>query len=131
MIPKTADDALLTLKTQAQPGLTYALDAASGRIRGRTDGLSALRQAVYLILNTERYAWMIYSWNYGVELVELIGQPKEYALPELKRRIAEALLQDDRITAVDDFAFEAGKKTIHVTFTVHSVLGDLEVETDV
>lgn len=44
---------------------------------------------------------------------------------------AEALLQDDRITAVDGFEFETGKKTVHVTFTVHSIFGDLEVETDV
>lgn len=86
---------------------------------------------IYLSLSTERYAYLIYSWNYGVELVELIGQPKEYALPEIKRCITEALLQDDRITAVDGFEFETGKKTVHVTFTVHSIFGDLEVETDV
>lgn len=102
-----------------------------GRIRGMVDELESLRQAIYLILSTERYAYLIYSWNYGVELVELIGQPKEYALPEIKRCITEALLQDDRITAVDGFEFETGKKTVHVTFTVHSIFGDLEVETDV
>ena len=95
------------------------------------DELESLRQAIYLILSTERYAHLIYSWNYGVELVELIGQPKEYALPEIKRCITEALLQDDRITAVDGFEFETGKKTVHVIFTVHSIFGDLEVETDV
>ncbi len=89
------------------------------------------REGIYLILSTERYAYLIYSWNYGVELVELIGQPKEYALPEIKRCITEALLQDDRITSVDGFEFETGKKTVHVTFTVHSIFGDLEVETDV
>lgn len=106
-------------------------DRADGHIRGMVDELESLRQAIYLILSTERYAYLIYSWNYGVELVELIGQPKEYALPEIKRCITEALLQDDRITAVDGFEFEAGKKTVHVTFTVHSIFGDLEVETDV
>lgn len=130
MIPKTEDD-LLTLEVETQPGLTYALDIESGRIRGKVDGLEALRQAVYLILQTERYAFLIYSWNYGVELRELIGQPKDYALPEIKRCITEALLQDDRITAVDSFEFSTGKKFVHVRFTVHSSLGDLEVETDV
>ena len=130
MIPKVDND-LLTLEVETQPSLTYALDIEHRRIRGMVDELESLRQAIYLILSTERYAYLIYSWNYGVELVELIGQPKEYALPEIKRCITEALLQDDRITAVDGFEFETEKKTVHVTFTVHSIFGDLEVETDV
>lgn len=130
MIPKVDND-LLTLDVETQPSLTYALDIENGRIRGMVDNLESVKQAVYLILSTECYAWLIYSWNYGVELVDLIGQPKDYALPEIQRCITEALLQDDRITAVDGFEFETGKKSIHVTFTVHSIFGDTEVETDV
>lgn len=78
MIPKVDND-LLTLEVETQPSLTYALDIEHRRIRGMVDELESLRQAIYLILSTERYAYLIYSWNYGVELVELIGQPKEYA----------------------------------------------------
>lgn len=130
MIPNVNDE-LLTLEEVAQPSLTYALDIENGRVRGKTDGLEALKQAVYLILSTERYVNLIYSWNYGVELDGLIGQPKEYAIPEIKRRITEALTQDDRISAVDNFTFEKAKNAVHVTFTVHSDLGELEVMTDV
>lgn len=130
MIPNVSDE-LLTLEEVTQPSLTYALDIENGRIRGKTNGLEALKQAVYLILSTERYVNLIYSWNYGVELDGLIGQPQEYALPEIKRRITEALTQDDRISAVDNFTFEKAKNAVHVTFTVHSDLGDLEVMTDV
>ena len=130
MIPQVDND-LFTLETETQPSLTYALDLESGRIRGKVDRLEALRQAVYLILSTERYNWLIYSWNYGREFKELIGQPKEFVLSELKRCISEALLQDDRITAVDGFEFTPGKDTVHAAFTVHSIFGDMEVETDV
>lgn len=130
MIP-TANNSLLTLKTESQPSRTYALDAENNCIRGKVDRLDAVKQAVYLILATERYAWQIYSWNYGVELVDHIGQPKEYALSEIQRCITEALTQDDRITAVDSFEFEIGKKSVHVSFVVRSVFGSLEVETDV
>ena len=126
MIP-TVDNDLLTLEVETQPSLTYALDIENGRIRGMVDNLESVRQAAYLILSTERYAWLIYSWNYGVELVDLIGQPIDYALPEIQRCITEALLQDDRITAVDSFEFETGKKSVHVTFTVHSIFGDLRI----
>lgn len=130
MIPQVDND-LLNLETEAQPSLTYAIDFESGRIRGKVDRLQALRQSVYLILNTERYDWLVYSWNYGREFKDIIGQPKEFALSELKRCISEALLQDDRITAIDGFEFTTGKDTIHAVFTVHSIFGNMEVETDV
>lgn len=129
MIPNTDND-LLAFAAETQPSLTYALDIEQGRIRGKVDRLDAVRQAIYLILNTERFAYLIHSWNYGAELKELIGQPKSYAFPEIKRCITEALLQDDRVTAVDGFSFENGKKTVHVTFKVHTIFGDLETEVD-
>ena len=131
MIPEVEND-LLTLEVETQPSLTYALDIEHGRIRGIVDKRESVKQAIYLILHTERYAHLIYSWNYGVELAALIGQPKEYALPEIKRRIKEALLQDDRITAVDGFVFgESEKKSVHITFMAHSIFGTFEVEDDV
>lgn len=130
MIPSTDTD-LVTLEVTTQPTRTYAFDAESGRIRGTVSGLAAMEQAIYLILNTERYKHMIYSWNYGVELVELIGQPKSYAMPELKRYIEEALTQDDRISSVDSFEFTATRKTLQATFTVHTTFGDIETEVEI
>lgn len=130
MIPQVSGD-ILDIEVESQPSKTYCLDIENGRIRGIADNLEAVRQAVYLILNTERYDCLIYSWNYGVELKELIGQPREYAYSEIKRCITEALLQDDRITAVDDFEFETAEKTVHVRFKVYTIFGDMEVETDV
>lgn len=132
MIPKTDID-LVSLKIKTQPSTTYYLDQENKRIRGSVDGLEAMKQAIYLILNAERYAHLIYSWNYGVELRDLIGEPKEYAYPEIKRCITEALLQDDRITAVDDFIFETHGEKVHVSFLIHTIFGEIdwEVKTDV
>lgn len=131
MVPK-ADDILLTLNSDAvMPSRTYAIDVENGRIRGTVDGIDAIKQAIYLALNTERYRYLIYSWDYGAELSGFIGQPREYALSEIKRCISEALLQDERIIGVDNFEFESGKKTVHVIFTVHTIFGEAEVETDV
>lgn len=130
MIPQTEND-LLTLESEAQPSLTYALDVKNNRIRGKVDERAALEQAIYLILGTERYEHVIYSWNYGREFQNLIGEPKEYALPEIKRCITEALLQDDRILSVDSFNFSQEKKSIHVEFIAHTIYGDMEVQTNV
>ncbi|MCI8350152.1 MAG: DUF2634 domain-containing protein [Oscillospiraceae bacterium] len=130
LLPET-DLGLLDFETDTQPGLTYALDMAQGRVRGKVDDREAMAQAIYLILHVERYAYPIYSWNYGAELADLIGKPKDYAMSEAKRRITEALLQDDRILAVDGWAFEEGKKSVRVSFVAHTVYGDVEAETEV
>lgn len=100
-------------------------------IRGKINDVDAVKQAIYLILNTERYAYNIYSWNYGVELVDLIGQPLPYVTVILPRRIEEALTQDDRIKDVRDFTFKRYKNKLHVTFTVITTVGDIPSELEV
>lgn len=131
-LPQTGDDInLMEFAIEEQPSRTYKLDIDRGRIRGMTDEADAMLQAVYLILSVERYQYPIYSFNYGVELVDLIGQPKDYVMSEVKRRITEALTQDDRINSVDGWEFESTKKALVVTFTVHSIYGDIETKKEV
>jgi len=87
-----------------------------------------MKQAVYCILNTERFEHLIYSWNYGIELKHLIGENTTFVIPELERVITEALLQDSRITEVKDFDFEINKNEIKVKFTVITNIGEFEAE---
>lgn len=118
-----------TLKVKTQPTKDYKLHIESNTISGFCDGLESMKQVIYKILNTERYQYIIYSWNYGIELLDLFGEPVSYVLPELKRRITEALVQDDRIKSVDDFEFNTiGKRTVSVKFTVHTIFGDVQEE---
>lgn len=42
-----------------------------------------MEQAIYQILHTERFAWPIYSWNYGAELGRLTGRSVRVAQGEL------------------------------------------------
>ena len=49
-------------------------------------------------------------------------------IPELQRRITEALLTDDRIEAVTDFSFETEKGSVTAAFRVQTIWGDLEAE---
>ena len=126
-LPHTGDDIdLMEFTLEEEPSYTYKLDIDKGRIKGMTDEADAMLQAVYLILSVERYQYPIYSYNYGVELADLIGQPKDYVMSEAKRRITEALTQDDRIESVDEWAFETTKNSVIVTFVVHTVFGDIE-----
>lgn len=111
------------------PSLNYAMQFKKAIISGKIDNLDAMRQVIFKILNTERYDYIIYSWNYGIELKDLYGMPYTYICPELERRITEALTQDDRIRSVTNFEFTlSSKNEVLVTFTVNTVYGDVETE---
>lgn len=132
MIPQVQDDLRQAFLVNVRlPDKTYQLDKERGRITSKVDGLDAVKQAIYLILNTERYRFPIYSWNYGVELAELIGKSPSYAIPEMKRKIREALMQDDRITEVDAFSYTQNKQKVHFSFTVSTVYGEVKAEKEV
>lgn len=111
-----------------QPTKTYYMQLENMKVQGLTDGQAAIKQAIFKILQTERYQYPVYSDNYGVELRELIGQPIPYVLPEIDRRITEALTWDERITNVTDFVFDVKKSKVHTTFKVHTIFGEVEIE---
>lgn len=132
MIPSTVGFLDQDFEIEEQPSKVYKMDLDGNSIRGYCDGLDAMKQAVFRILNTERYQYIIYSWNYGIETLDLYGQPITYMCPELERRIEEALLVDSRITSVTDFEHDVSlKKVVHTTFTVHTIYGDIAAEKEV
>ena len=111
------------------PSDTWRLDTGNSAVAGAADGIDAVKQAIYLTLSTERYQYPIFSWNYGVETADLYGEPYEYVVSELERRIAEALLWDKRVLEVGGFDFHAaGKGKIEAAFTVSTVFGRVPVE---
>jgi hypothetical protein len=126
MIPKTILDR--DFEVVEQPNKTYKLNIEKNIITGFTDSIDAMKQAIYIILNTERFSHEIYSWNYGIELSDLFGEPKEFVYPELKRRITEALTQDSRIIGVVAFSFLTNKNEVNVTFTVQTIVGDIQTQ---
>lgn len=126
MIPRTNQDLQNDFEIQVEPSKTFKLNVESNQIVGYADNLEAVKQASYLILSIERYEHLIYSWNYGIETLDLFGKPLSFVVPELKRRITEALTQDERIQSVDAFSFETFKGKVHATFTVRSIFGDFE-----
>lgn len=107
---------------------TFRLDIDNNVVLGMTDEQDAIKQAIYLTLGTERFQWVIFSWNYGVEFDDLFGMPISWVIPEVKRRITEALLQDARIEAVDSFEFEVGKGKLTVNFIARTIYGDIPIQ---
>lgn len=129
MIPSITGFLEQNFELEEQPTYTYKMNLDTGSIRGYTDGLDAMKQAIFKILQTERYQYIMYSWNYGIETLDLYGEPISYVCPELERRITEALLWDERIESVDNFEFDLPQKgVIHVSFTAHTIFGDVKAE---
>lgn len=108
---------------------TYKL--SSDKIQGYTDDLEALRQAIYKVLSTEKYEYLIYGFSYGIDLKSLIGKDSVYVQIELKRRIKECLLQDERIQRVDSFSFVIMGDEMLCTFDVISIYGSLTIQQEV
>ena len=120
------------LEEEIEPNKTYKMNFKDNIVEGFVDDMDAVRQAIYKVLGTERYAYPIYSWDYGMELSDLYGEDTRYVCAELEDRIKEALTQDERITDVIDFTFNTeGKGIVKVAFTVETTEGDIEIESEV
>lgn len=129
MIPSITGFLEQDFELEEQPTYTYKMNLDTGSIRGYTDGLDAMKQAIFKILQTERYQYIMYSWNYGIETLDLYGEPISYVCPELERRITEALLWDERIESVDNFEFDLPQKgVVHVSFIAHTIFGNVQAE---
>ena len=114
-------------ENERMPSYTPKIDFERNRIMGTVDNIDAMEQAIYLILQTERYESIIYNWYYGVEFDTLIGKSRELITSELERRIREALTEDDRINRISDFEIEFTSDKAIVTFTVNTIFGDIEI----
>ena len=129
MIPGINSILTTDLEVVTQPSYSHKMHLNDDYINGTCKDLEEVKQTIYKILNTERYKYLIYSWNYGVEFDDLIGESVSYVCSEIQRRITEALVQDDRIESVSDFEFDTSKKhEVVCTFVVHTIFGDIDEE---
>lgn len=132
MIPESALPDISRLDTAQQTGRTYKLDLASKRIVGMVDGLEAVAQAAYKTLYTDRYAYMIYNWDYGMELEQYLGKDLPFVMAELPTAITEAIEGDDRVLSVKDFKMrQTGIDALYVEFTVLSTEGETRIGLEV
>jgi hypothetical protein len=129
MIPEKNIPEGLTFSLAEEPSKTYRL--SEDKIQGYVTEADALKQAIYKVLNTEKYEYPIYSFNYGIELESLIGRDPTYVKIELMRRIKECLLEDERITGVEEFEFKESGDEINCTFTVNSIYGEMQFTKEV
>ncbi|HMM20640.1 MAG TPA: DUF2634 domain-containing protein [Selenomonadales bacterium] len=127
LLPEAANTST-TLAIGVQPNKSYKMLIDDEKVQGTVDDLDAVEQACYKILNTERYQYVIYSWNYGIELQDLFGKPIPYVFSDLPRRIREALAQDDRVKDVTDFDLSHNRGDVLAKFKVVTSNGVIEMQ---
>lgn len=110
---------------QSQPSLSWYINKETNRIEGTVDGQAAVRQAVEIILNVERFRWQIYRPYSGMEWDGLIGQDPGYVGAELQRRVIDALTVDDRVTGISDYDYTMDGASLSAVFTVNTVYGSI------
>lgn len=121
----TVTEDLEVISEAELPTRTYKLDFEKGRCVGNIDRKAAMEQAIRKILLTERFAHLIYSDDYGFQ--NMIGYERLFVQGELPRRIKEALLQDERITSIENFKLEFIKDEVFVSLRAVTIYGDVDV----
>lgn len=119
------------LQTQEQPSLTWYVNTDTGRIQGTTDGLAAVKQAIEIILNVDRFDWQIYSPYFGMQWSGLLGQNPGYVASEIQRRIKDAFSTDSRILGIENFTYSISGDTMTADFTVSTVYGQINQNVEV
>lgn len=122
---------LPAVQFESQPTLTWYINKEKNRIEGTAEGLAAVRQAVEVILNVERFRWQIYRPYSGMEWAGLIGRDPGYVASELQRRIREALMMDDRVRGISGFSYSVDGDSLTASLTVNTVYGDTQTTVEV
>lgn len=91
----------------------------------------AIRIWIYKLFNVERFKNIIYSWDYGNELNELIGKGfnNNYILAEAKRYIEEAIEYNlgKYVTGIRNIEVDLVEDVLTIAFTVKTIYGEVDI----
>ena len=122
---------LKTYGAQAGFKTSQTYELKGNRLERKIDSLEAVKQSVTLMLITDRFAHIIYSWDYGNELQRFIGKDRAYTKGDIERRIRESLFEDDRVEGISEFSLNFERESALISFKVDCIFGTFEVERSV
>lgn len=111
------------IQLTSRPSRTWIIDRKTMQVGYMDEGLEAVRQAVEIALNVDRFRWQIYNTNFGNELNDLIGDDADYIMSEFPRMVDDALSVDARVIDTADYVFNIDGDSMTVSFTVNTVFG--------
>lgn len=94
------------------------------------EGLEAIKTWVWKALNTERFKYIIYSWDYGNEIETLISKPytPSYTQAEVTRYVEEALLINPYIKSIYRIESKFNNGKLNINLKLSTVYSDLDLE---
>lgn len=92
-------------------------------------GVEAIKVWVWRTLQTPRYRYQIYTWDYGSEIESLIGAPFSEALKqsEVERYLKECLLINPYIIDISDVVVNFEGDKFRIECTIVTVYGEVKV----
>lgn len=130
MIPQAANFQINN--SSSQPSKTYYLDLDNKRVVDKIDGVESVEQAIKKIILTEKRAYLIYDWFYGIGIQKYIGKDYYYIAADIQNTIKEALKIDDRILTINSVELKkVGIDSCYVVYNVTSTEGEVAGEVQV
>ncbi len=92
-------------------------------------GKEAVKTWAYKALKTERFRYLIYSFDYGTDLQNLIGKNYTPSLTKAEsiRYVEECLLVNPYIQNISDVEVNFDGTTLFITGVLHTIYGDTEM----
>ncbi|EGT4082634.1 DUF2634 domain-containing protein [Clostridioides difficile] len=89
----------------------------------------AIKVWIYKTIKTDKYVYLIYEWDYGTDIKNLIGQKYTKGLTEseAKRYIQEALLTNPYILEVNITNAEFEDDNLSISLNVKTIYGEEEI----
>ena len=108
----------------------YEIDFKTGQLTGRiVTGLAAIKIWIWFTLQTVRYRYYAYTWDYGNEFEDLIGQgyTEEYIEAEAQRMAEDCLLVNEHIQSITDFSISMKNEKLQISFTANTIYGEIQI----
>ena len=108
----------------------YEFEFNNNRLTGKLlEGKAAIKMWIHKALLTKRYIYPIYSWDYGQDLEELIGQGYEHDFikSEVERRIQDCLMVNEKITKCHSFEVDLINEQLQISFTAETKFGKVVI----
>lgn len=106
--------------------MEYGIDFQTGQLTGTVvRGIDALRVWVWLCLKTQRFRYPIYSWIYGVDFDQYLGEAlaDDFLEGDIQDEITAALTAHPSITGIDSFQYVRKGSRVILSFRVMTSLG--------
>ena len=91
----------------------------------------AMKVWIYKALRTERFSYLAYSWQYGIELKPFIGKVMgvQERKSELKRMIVECLMVNPYIRSINSVTFEESNhaEELQTIVDITTIYGELVI----